>query len=416
MSLAGPIRRGALRVLSQAGAFARHQGGGFAIIGAFGLPVLLVMGVGAIELQQVLTDKHRTQDVADASALEGAQQLAVTQNGAPDRAKAYAESQLTDLAARSDVTVTATMLSPGVMKVAIDTHRMSFFANLLPPGGFRTHAEATAKSEAMSPLCVLTFGASGKNDDLHLTGSAKLEAPACMSHANQNLTVDSKAVMLASVSEAAGNATGSITPAASVGAAPIPDPFSSLVLTVPTTCNVEVTDITSGIVPILPGVHCNDIKVEKTGSIQLVAGTHYFKGKFEAKDTSTVDGTSGVTLVFATGSVLNADAGASLNLKGAKSGPLAGFVVATARDYTADFHLPSDSITQITGTIYVPKAKLMIDGGKKSGQTSPWTVVAAQGLAVNQSADLVINANYATSDVPVPVGVGTKTGGTRLTH
>ena len=70
----------------------------------------------------------------------------------------------------------------------------------------------------------------------------------------------------------------------------------------------------------------------------------------------------------------------------------------------------------VNGTIYVPAAKLMVDGGKRTGQTSPWTVVASKGLAVNQSTDLVINATYASSDVPVPIGVGTKVGSTRLTR
>ncbi len=113
--------------------------------------------------------------------------------------------------------------------------------------------------------------------------------------------------------------------------------------------------------------------------------------------------------------VLVFDNGASLSLSGAKttmslsgrqSGPLAGFVLIADRNYSGSFSLPSDNISTLTGTVYAPTATLAVQGSAKSGSTSPWTVIAAKGVTVNGGAQLVINANYSISNVPVPHGVG----------
>jgi hypothetical protein len=51
------------------------------------------------------------------------------------------------------------------------------------------------------------------------------------------------------------------------------------------------------------------------------------------------------------------------------------------------------------------------------GQKSKWTVVVAKQLEVADGAEMVINADYLASDVPVPAGVGNKSGReTRLLH
>src|SRR4051812_7574340 len=64
------VLRGLLRSLLTA--FRRSERGGIVVIVALTLPVVTVLGVGAIELQQVVSDKAATQDAADAAALWGA--------------------------------------------------------------------------------------------------------------------------------------------------------------------------------------------------------------------------------------------------------------------------------------------------------------------------------------------------------
>ncbi len=394
--------------------------GNVAVIFALMLPVLLVTSLGAIELNQVLTDKKRTQDVADSAALEGAQQLAVTPVGADQRTQAYAQTLLSDVARYATVTVTATVGASGTMTVAVDTQRASFFGDLLPPGGFHTHVTSSAQGQSTAPLCVLGV-ATNLTGVIHVTGTSQLQAGQCLVHSNQDLTVDPQASLLASISEAGTVATGPITPAANVLAPPVQDPFANLNVNPPTACSPSNAgpgvNISGGATQTLPaGVHAGQVNISGGSAVTLAPGDHYFCQTLTISGGSTLTGTD-VDLVFDNQAVLNpSGAKTTISLGGRQSGPLAGFVLVADRTYTGSFSLQSDFITGLTGTVYVPTATLAVQGSAKSGDTTPWTVIDAQNVTVNGGAQLVINANYSASNVPVPVGVGNKRNNIKLTQ
>ena len=67
------------------------------------------------------------------------------------------------------------------------------------------------------------------------------------------------------------------------------------------------------------------------------------------------------------------------------------------------------------GTIYVPSATLKIDGaGNKIANESAWTVIVAKAVKLQGSPKLVVNSNYGGSTVPVPGGVGPRSGSVTL--
>jgi hypothetical protein len=66
--------------------------------------------------------------------------------------------------------------------------------------------------------------------------------------------------------------------------------------------------------------------------------------------------------------------------------------------------------------IYVPDAQLIVDGSADVARDSAWTVIVARMLQLKGSPSLVINANYSSSSVPVPDGVGPRAGGSQLIH
>ncbi len=397
----------------------RASGGNVALVFALLLPMLAVTGLGAVQLNQVLTDKKRTQDVADSAALMGASQLGVTPVGADQRAQSYAQAQLADVAANATVTVAATVGQNSTMTVAVDTQRVSFFGNLLPMGGFHTHVTSTAKGVNTTPLCVLGI-APALTDTVHVTGTSQLQAGQCLVHSNQSLTADPGASILASASEAGTVATGPITPAALVGAPPTNplDPFASLSVN-PSSCSGTATPLNVGggaTTPLAAGVHYGPVTVSGGSTLTLGAGDHYFCQTLTVSGGSTVTGTD-VDLVFDSGATMNlSGGGTALNLSGRQSGPLAGFVIIADRSYTNTFTLQSDFITGLTGTVYVPTATLAVQGTGRSGATSPWTVIAAKTVTVNGGAQLVINANYSISNVPVPHGVGNQRQNVQLTQ
>jgi Flp pilus assembly protein TadG len=380
--------------------------GNVALIFALLMPGLLLTGLGAMELNQVLSDKRRTQDVADAAALMGASQLGVAPVGADQRAQSYAVAQLADVQRYATVTTQATVgqsLTQGnTMTVGIDTQRASFFGNLLPPGGFHTHVSSTAVAVNSAPLCVLGTSTI-LVDAIHITGNSQLQAGQCLIHSDSALTVDPAASILASANEATTTATGPITAAARPLAPIISDPFTSLSTGTPSCSGAPSQSISSS--QALPSGTYGTINIQGNATVTL-SGTYYLCGTLTISGNAAVTGTDTV-LVFEQGATLSfGGAKATLNLAGRQSGPLAGFVLIADRNYTGNFNLQSDGITGLTGTVYVPTATLAVQGTAKSGATSPWTVIVAQNLTVNGGAQLVINANYAVSNVPVPTGVG----------
>ena len=399
----GGARAAAQVVLRRLAGLAAERRGNVALIFALLLPVLIVTALGGIELNQVLADRKRTQDVADSAALMGAAQLGVTPVGADQRAQAFAQSQLYDVAGYASVTVQATTGQNQTMTVAVDTQRASFFGSLFPPGGFHTHVAATAQGQNTVPLCVLGI-ANTLTDLIHVTGTSQLQAGQCLVHSNEALTADAGAAIQADANEAGTIATGPIVNTADLLAPNIKDPFSSLNVN-PSSCSGAASRSITSNTALPPGTY-GSVSISGTSAVTLTSGEYYFCGTLTISGNSTVTGTD-VVLVFDRGAVLSfGGAKSTLSLSGRRSGPLAGFVLIADRTYTGSFTLQSDDITALTGTVYVPTATLAVQGTAKSGATSPWTVIAAENLTINGGAQLVINANYSISPVPVPVGVG----------
>ena len=398
----------------------RDRQGGIAMIAAIVIPILAVVGCGAIDLVSVSADRGSMQDVADATALAMAKQLGVaTASGISARADQFAREQLKEVADRATFTVT-TSIAPdnSSLTVVIDGQRQSFFGNLLPPGGWRMHTQATAATLGRLPLCVLSSGANNQ-DIIHLTGQSRMSATGCLVQSNSDIAVNNQAVMTAGLAQASGSATGMITPAAQTGAPNIADPFASMSIKPPLNlCTPLDLVYDVGVNVLAPGVHCGNITVRNGAIVTLLPGEHYFEhGSLQMQQNSTLTG-SDVTLIFDDSSSFAFDDTSVITLSGRRSGPYSGFVIATTRANTSTFEISSTSARQLEGTVYVPNAILNINGsGNSVANQSAWTVVVAKSIQMTGSPNLVVNANYAGSSVPVPGGVGPNVAGkVILTH
>jgi hypothetical protein len=387
------------------------------VLTALALPPILLVGLGAVQLQSVYSDKAETQDIADAAALWGAQQLTVTPTGVDQRTIAWADAQLGRIKANATASITAEVVGPRLIKVSIDTNRPSFFMNMFPAGGFQTHVESTAEGLAQSPLCVLTTGDSG-GDDVKISNSARLLAPDCLVHSNQNVTVSGGGAIQADQVEAVGGASGPITPTASTGAPSIPDPFAGLPTNTALKCLLGnllpiISIENGGTFPLPAGVHQFDLELKNGSTLQLSPGDHWFCGDVKLKSNSKMVGDD-VVLIFDPDAGIDWKESSNISLNGRKSGAYAGSVVVDSRQHSGEFYMNADGISNITGTIYVPSATLKVDGSKVAGSSSAWTVVTAKRFEAINGANLMINDGYASSPVPVPSGVGPRGGGTRL--
>jgi len=394
--------------------------GGVAMIAAIFVPVILVIGCGAVDLSAVRGDYSAMQDAADATALDAAKQLGIADNaGIAARASQFMATQIPQVVQNDGVTATTTFAPDNSnVTVTLTGHRNSFFGNLLPPGGWSIHASATAASLGVMPLCVLSSG-SGASDDIVMSGLAQVTAPGCLIQSNADISVQGSSAMQAGAVQAVGSASGTITPAPQVGAPAIADPFASMQINANgLLCDPLDLVYDVGVNVLLPGIHCGNIVVRKSAVVELLPGEHYFiNGHLQMMENSQLTG-SNVVLVFDDKSNFTFQDGSQISLQGREgNNSYAGFVIATTRSNTQTFTISSDAAHQILGTVYIPSATLAVSGtNNQVADQSAWTVVVAKAITLSGSPNLVINANYAGSTVPVPGGVGPRSGRVTLTH
>ena len=404
-------------------AAAHGAGGNVAMIVAIVLPAIAVCGAGATELAFLLSDRSRLQDAADAASLAAAHELALSKGeDVTERAKALALAQFQARGPDAGVTASAEIIDDGrAIRVSMLATRKSFFGNMLPPGGFKLNVSSTATGMGRTPLCVLAR-ATKEKVAIKADGQSNVDAPGCLIHSNDGIEVKSGATLRAGAIQTVGSAHGATTPAVDVGSEAIKDPFESKWFTMPA-CNSKFEDPITTSRTIQPGVHCEDILIEGSARVTLAPGYHYFrKGKLivKGKGGASLTG-NGVTLFFDHDAMFEFKETAKVDLIGSQSGDFAGFVVMTlpkpstnnnvaGYDYGTDFVISSNNVSRLDGVVYVPMARLIIEGEKGAkavAEDSDWTVIVADHIELKGAPKLVINKDYGVPGAPpVPDGVG----------
>ena len=166
-----------------------------------------------------------------------------------------------------------------------------------------------------------------------------------------------------------------VSPALTLGAATVADPFASLPSpTVGTTCTyTNYTSPTTGSGSIGPGVYCGGINVGNSYSLTMTSGMYImYGGGFNVAGSASVTG-SGVT-VFLTGGTLGGHTytssgvqltnGGSTTLSAPTSGTYQGVLFFQDRlvTYTTGNAIAGAASTAMTGTFYFPTTSLSLSG------------------------------------------------------
>ena len=388
----------------------RHDGGNVATLFAMAaIPVLLGI-TGAVELSEMLSQKSRLQAAADAGALAGAARLSVAlYDGQTEATTAAVTTAKENLNGTIDGRFTVVIdKTAGTLTVNGEADHKSLIGFM--DFNKTLHATATAEALQKTPLCVLQTDTGG----ITLSSTSSIRAPGCLIHADQNIAVANSAHITAERIQATGTVSGPMSPAGNAGALAIPDPFVNLNLNPSTLCTLSLNILAVQTIKqdlnLAPGVHCLPIIALGTAHIHLLPGDHYFVGLaglggLTMNDNSTIDGDD-VALIFGPGQNFNFAGQANVRLKARKTGPFAGFLIATMRNNTNTFKISSSNVSELLGTIYIPNATLDVSSTGNVAQDSDWSVIVAKKLTLSNGPSLVINTNYVGSGVPVPKGVG----------
>jgi Flp pilus assembly protein TadG len=128
------------RVQERVQGLLRETRGSIALNFALAVPAVAMLSVGAIDLLAVMSAKTRLQDIADAAALAAAPTLGLAADDAValGRAEAFVEAQLSQWPDAPTVEAEYDVIEQDdqrAIQVKLGGHRISFFANMLPPGG-----------------------------------------------------------------------------------------------------------------------------------------------------------------------------------------------------------------------------------------------------------------------------------------
>jgi hypothetical protein len=397
----------------------RETRGSIALNFALAVPAVAMLSVGAIDLLAVMSAKTRLQDIADAAALAAAPTLGLAADDAValGRAEAFVEAQLSQWPDAPTVEAEYDVIEQDdqrAIQVKLGGHRISFFANMLPPGGWHFEALATAVSVGKTPLCVLGTGTTGLMIDV--LGSSRIMAPDCGIHSNAQIKVQGTAQIegrkIQSVLTAIG---GGMTPTPGQGAASIADPFSAVSFPSLDSCIGQtgsiVYEVNGSTSYLDPGIHCLHITVKNKATLILRPGDHFFRKNVQLLGHGRLNGED-VFLFFDHGSDPSfGGMYARVNLIGRKSGPYAGMVMATVGGNSPNIILPGSNVEQLLGVVYVRNGILQVSGAGVAAADSAWTVIVAKQILSTGTARIRINADYDGSDVPVPNGVGPNAGG-----
>jgi hypothetical protein len=396
----------------------RNASGNVAVI--FGLCFPAVIGAAAMAIDCAAVNHQNTlvQNIADSAALSVAKELHLYRKDL-DELRAVGTARAQALFGKANLSGELIDVSIGVdpdenlVKVEMRVLARTFLpASPFADNPIRVASEAQAYGQGR--LCVLALDPS-KADAIKADGRAVLTAPDCSVQSN---STDAKGVKVAPDSRivstvicSSGGFEGgadSFEPTPEVDCPEISDPLADRSPPPSGGCTLIdlVVDVTTDLVP--GTVFCGGLKIEKGAVVTLPPGNYVISGgKLEVKDNSVLQGEN-VNFYFADdAATFKFEKDTTIDLSAPKVGPMAGilFYENPGSQEGREFVIESENARRLLGTVYLPKGKLKIAAKADVAAESAYTVIVAKTLEV-KGANLVVNADYGGSDVPVPDGLG----------
>lgn len=446
-----------------------HQGGGVVVIVALAMPILMGFGGAAVEYGSIVKRRVELQRAADSGSIAGVNQfkLANTDDAsAVQAAQAMAQAQGRNKNG-STPRVNAAVIGghSGVQVTVSDTLQLPF-GKILGVPSVEIVVRSTAKLTGTTRLCLLALDPAAPGT-FHLESAARITASDCSLYSNSlspaGIEGENAAVAKALSICTAGGFSGSstiFTPPPATGCPPMRDPLVDKQGPTPGSCvNLGfLTDpkkfidgiddpaygvnVVSGYATLYPGTYCGGLHLTKGAQVNLRPGVYIMKdGPLVVDKKASLTGiNAGFYFTGARGGLLF-DEKSQVSLTAPKDGPMAGLLFFEDRlappapvsllpasgkgkaksapgGITAlrEYRIISDDARTLLGTIYLPVGRLIIDSKKPVADQSAYTVIIARMINLYDGPDLVLNARYGASDVPVPTGVGPSSSDTQLTQ
>lgn len=404
------IRRGLARLR-------RDERGGVLVMFGVALPALL-MGAGVV-LDYGIMSEQRTafQAAADASALAAAREFRLA-NASPTTVQSVAEKfAATSLkAVNHSGTIAATVdIKKMTVTVEINTTARTNIMHMFGTDMVAVGAKATARVLGSASICVIGLE-KDKNETIYLEKDAKLEAPECAVYSNSTKAQGLKAMQNSAIRARFICSAGgtykdkhdSFSPSPTLDCPVMADPLASR--PPPSTGGCSATDLkVTTSITLSPGTYCGGIRISKAAAVSMNPGIYVFKdGPLDVSGGASLKGANVGIYLNGKGAVIRFDADTKIDLTAPKDGVLAGILFYEDRTSPINqkHEVLSNDAKVLLGTLYFPQGELNIGANKPVAAESAYTIVVARRFTLSAGPTMVLNAKYASTNIPVPDGVG----------
>lgn len=430
---------------------ARHiaeDAGNVAVAFALLAPALLAVAGGAVDFQSIRTQREDLQHAADALATRGAREFLLenaTEGQIEALVEATAEAQYERTLGAFSLAVDAVARDKTVTTGLSQPPRKGFFLHHLPAYSEPVSVAATAVARGSSNVCVIALEEKGEGA-IKTESSARLDAAKCSVLSNSTSSRGVEAAGLSKMKAAlicsAGGARGSpfnFEPSALTDCPVYEDPLKerlepevgacdhhNLVLgqagplsglvghTLTTAISLldgsdEDTLVGYTRFELQPGIYCGGLSIRADADVHLEPGVYVFKdGPLEIELGGRIYGKGAGLFFTGDGAVFNFKPQSIVHLTAPTDGIMAGMLVMEdrARKETETYSILSANARMLLGTIYLPNGRLRVDSIMPIADASAYTAIVTRYLRMSGSPKLVLNADYSTTNVPVPEGIG----------
>ncbi|MEA2840678.1 MAG: hypothetical protein QOF41_2008 [Methylobacteriaceae bacterium] len=414
----------------------------------FGVAFPVLVGAAAVgnEYTHIANRRSNLQQAADSAALAAAQQLKLANTSdAVVSSIAQSTAQANMGAVQDQLSVDTQILQKRTqVKVTLsDTMQLSWGKII---GMSSVVVKATATAQLFGPagkLCMLALDTK-QGGTLHLEKNSQVTANDCVVYANskdkQGLQADDSAAITASMICTAGGYSGGkarLNPIPTTDCPSMTDPLASRPRPTVGSCTSTLMVVT-GVQTLYPGVYCGGLTIKGSAQATLAPGNYIMNnGPLIVQDNASLIGQSAGIYFTGDQGGLRFDPNTTISLTAPKDGVLAGFIFFEDRNVSQpvppppgplgllpppppgsppmrQYQISSNNAQQFLGTFYLPAGRLIIDAKRPVAAQSAYTVVVTRQIDIKDGPNLVLNSDYASTDVPVPEGVGNATQKARL--
>ena len=394
----------------------RNSSGSTAVSFAVALPAIL--GAVGVATDYGILEMKRThlQNVADQTAIAAVKELSLA-NSKEETVESVADSYARSMVEEDNSTLVVDVSvdeKGGKVGVVLKEEWTPFFAHFISADVTPVVVNATAQLSGKMNLCVLALDPAS-NQVVRMDKSAKMEARGCAVYSNsshaEGIRLHSNATINASAVCSVGGvraASGAINPSATTDCATIADPLASRQPVIDKSCLAENINLTSGTHVLSAGRYCGGIKITGSAQVTFSPGDYTIAGgPFEISNNAVVTAKNTSFYLEGQPTMLRFTGNSTLRMSGSESGPMAGLLFFEDRSSPLGrvHRINSANAAELTGTIYLPRGKLLVDPNSSVAQDSAFTAIIAYKVEVNEGPTLVLNTNYSDTKVPVPAGI-----------